>query len=59
MSQSPVPSGEPVTLFMCGPSKCEHDYNRYVPIIIDGQERGSTLVCSKCGRTAFQEAAWE
>ena len=47
-----------VTLFLCGPSKCEHDYSGYIPIIIDGQECGSTLVCRKCGCTAFQEDQW-
>jgi hypothetical protein len=56
-SRTPTPL-PPVTLFMCGPSKCEHDYNRYEPIIVDGQERGETLVCSKCGRSAFEEAQW-
>lgn len=48
-----------LTLFMCGPSKCEHDYSRYEPIVIDGRECGETLVCAKCGRTAFEEAQWE
>ena len=47
-----------VTLFLCGPSKCEHDYSKYEPIIENGRNVGETLVCSKCGRTAFEEAAW-
>lgn len=47
-----------LTLFLCGPSKCEHDYSKREPIVIDGQERGDTLVCSKCGRSAFEEDQW-
>ena len=50
--------GDALTVFACGPSQCEHDYNGYEPIIEDGREIGGTAVCSKCGRTAFDEAAW-
>jgi hypothetical protein len=49
---------EELTLFMCGPSKCEHDYSLYVPIIMDGRECGETLACAKCGATAFEEDQW-
>ena len=41
------------TMFLCGPSKCEHDYSRYEPM-----EGGGTAVCAKCGARAFDEAAW-
>lgn len=51
-------AADPVTLFVCGPSKCEHVYDRYEPIIQDGRTVGETLVCSKCGRTAYEEAQW-
>lgn len=51
-------NGKALTLFMCGPSHCDHDYSRYEPIIQNGREVGETAVCSKCGRTAFEEAAW-
>lgn len=47
-----------LTMFMCGPSKCDHDYSGWQPIMIDGKERGGTAVCSKCGRTAYEEAVW-
>lgn len=49
---------EEVTIFLCGPRKCEHDYSGWEDIVIDGQVRGGTAVCTKCGRTAFSEAAW-
>jgi hypothetical protein len=42
-----------LTMFLCGPSKCEHDYSLYEPM-----EGGGTAVCSKCGARAFDEAAW-
>jgi hypothetical protein len=42
-----------VTIFLCGPSKCEHDYSRY-----EQMEGGETAVCMKCGARAFDEAAW-
>ena len=49
---------EQVTLFLCGPSSCEHDYSKYVPIIEDGREVGETLVCAKCGTTAYNASLW-
>ncbi len=48
----------PLTIFLCGPSKCEHDYAGLEPIIENGKEVGGTAVCSKCGRSAFDEEAW-
>ena len=42
------------TLFLCGPSKCEHDYSDGVEI-----EGGWTAVCVKCGAKAIEEAAWD
>lgn len=51
-------TAEPLTVFLCGPSKCEHDYSGWQDIVVDGQVRGGTAVCSKCGRSAIDEAAW-
>lgn len=49
----------PLTMFLCGPSKCEpHDYSGWQDIVVNGQVRGGTTVCAKCGSTAFDEAAW-
>lgn len=69
MSDRPIPPSDEngrsratpseLTLHLCGPSKtCLHVYDKREPIIIDGLVRGDTLVCSKCGRSAFEEAAW-
>lgn len=45
---------EPVTIFMCGPSKCEHDYSgEWVEL-----ERGGSAKCAKCGVLAINEAYW-
>lgn len=49
-----APTTEPITLFLCGPSKCEHDYSQWIEI-----EGGGTAVCSKCGALAIEEAAWD
>jgi hypothetical protein len=58
----PEKEAEKITLFMCGPSKCEHDYSDYEDVMEDGHEDGHvvgmTAVCSKCGARAFDEAAW-
>jgi hypothetical protein len=50
-----------ITLFLCGPSKCEHDYAKYEPIVDleTGKVVGGTAVCVKCGTTAIEEATWE
>lgn len=48
-----------VTLHLCGPSKCEHDYSGEMPIEDGERLIGSTAVCVKCGRTAYEEAAWQ
>jgi ribosomal protein S27AE len=45
-------------IFLCGPSKCKHDYSRYEAIIEDGKVRSETAICSKCGASAIAEAAW-
>lgn len=50
---------EPLTIFMCGPSKCEHDYSKWEDIVEDGKVRGGTAVCAKCGTSAIAEAAWD
>lgn len=42
-----------LTLFVCGPSKCEHDYAGRRDF-----EGGGTAVCTKCGAEAIAEAAW-
>jgi hypothetical protein len=46
---------EPViTMFMCGPSKCEHDYSGgWVEL-----EQGGSASCVKCGALAISEAYW-
>jgi U5 snRNP spliceosome subunit len=51
----PPPPPKPVTLFMCGPSKCAHDYStQWVEF-----EGGGTAVCSKCGARSIDEAVWD
>ena len=48
-----------LTLFMCGPSKCEHDYSLETEIRDEnGRCTGSTAVCSKCGAWAIDESMW-
>jgi len=51
---------KPVAVFLCGPNReCEHLMDRYEPITdSEGRECGATLVCSKCGETAFNLSAW-
>lgn len=47
-----------LTLFTCGPSKCEHDYSGWQEWTDpDGCRIGSAL-CVKCGAAAIDEAAW-
>lgn len=48
-----------ITLMVCGPSKCEHDYNRFEDVVKDGRVVGGTAVCSKCGVAAIDDAMWE
>ena len=57
-SHEPAPAAAPVTIYICSMSRCEHHYPDTVQIIRDGVQVGQTLICSKCGRTAFEEAAW-
>lgn len=48
-----------ITIYFCGPSKCEHVYDEEENILdIHGNFCGSTLVCSKCGTSAIQESLW-
>lgn len=49
------------TVFLCGPNrKCDHVMDRYEPIVdSDGRECGATLVCSRCGETAFNMSVWD
>ena len=47
-----------LTLFLCGPSKCEHDYQGMEEVRESGESRGWTAVCTKCGARAIDEAAW-
>lgn len=56
MSEKPTPE---VTLFLCGPRKCEHDYQGGEDVIENGENRGWTAVCTKCGARAIDEAVWE
>jgi hypothetical protein len=58
----PPPSGEwsckckDLTLFLCGPAKCDHDWSG--PFVeIDGGRSGSAT-CVKCGARAIDEAMW-
>ena len=52
-------SDSEVTLFVCGPNKtCVHDYAGWQDIIEDGRIVGGTAICTKCGRTAYEEAQW-
>jgi hypothetical protein len=53
MTAAPKPAPD-VTLFLCGPSKCEHDYSQWLDL-----PDGGTAVCVKCGAKAIEEAAWE
>ena len=51
-----------LTLFMCGPKKCEHDYSGpFVEVkdLVSGKVIGGTATCIKCGARAIDEAAWE
>lgn len=49
----------PVTLFRCGPSKCDHDYQGHEDVLNEeGRCVGGTTVCTKCGARAIDEAAW-
>lgn len=48
-----------MTLFECGPNKCEHDYSGEEAVLNDrGQVVGGTTVCTKCGARAIDEAYW-
>lgn len=55
----PSPTPPDVTLFLCGPSKCEHDYQGREPIEDGERLIGETAVCVKCGARAYDEAAWQ
>jgi hypothetical protein len=46
------------TLFLCGRSRCEHEYTLDEPIIENGNVVGGTAVCHKCGARAIDEAMW-
>lgn len=52
---------ENVTIFECGPNKvCDHAMESYIDLYDEnGRICGSTLVCSKCGETAFNISMWE
>ena len=47
-----------LTLFCCGPSKCEHDYSGWVEFKDGNGGGGGTAVCAKCGARAIDEALW-
>ena len=50
---------QPVTLFQCGPSKCDHDYQGHEDVLNEEEQCvGGTTVCIKCGARAIDEAAW-
>ena len=54
----PSTDGNDLTLFLCGPSKCDHDYSKEEEIVENGKVVGGTAVCVKCGRRAIDEANW-
>lgn len=58
----PIKPEEPpaIILFVCGPDRtCDHQMDHYEPIYdSDGRTCGVTLVCAKCGMTAFDMAQW-
>jgi hypothetical protein len=60
MASEPAGAGDPaqITLFECGPKRCEHDYSLWGEIIIEGRVVGGTAFCSKCGASAYDEAQW-
>ena len=48
-----------VTVFRCGPSKCDHDYQGHEDVLNEhGRIVGGTTVCTKCGARAIDEAVW-
>lgn len=59
-----LPPDDPadLTVFMCGPSKCDHDYHSPAAGWVEYQNSGGswtgTAVCSKCGAHAVDEAYW-
>jgi len=55
----PENTNDPVTVFVCGPTKCEHDYSGCQDIVEDGKVIGETAICAKCGQTAYEEAQWQ
>lgn len=49
----------PITMFMCGPSKCDHDYSGEAEMRDEqGRVIGGAAVCVKCGAWAFSEDMW-
>lgn len=54
----PTQQPEELTLFLCGPSKCEHDYSAWREYEAVGGGLIGTRVCSKCGAEAINEALW-
>jgi hypothetical protein len=47
-----------ITLFVCGPKDCEHDYQGWEYVMKDGRVWGGTAICTKCGALAIDEAMW-
>ncbi len=47
-----------LTLFLCGPRKCEHDYSGFRTLDSSTEGYGGTAVCSKCGASAIMESMW-
>jgi len=45
-----------LTVFMCGASKCKHEWDGPERITDDG--RGAELTCSKCGMGAMEDIIW-
>jgi hypothetical protein len=58
MASSTDEDDKAVTVFICGPSKCEHDYQGREPIEDGERLIGETAVCIRCGARAIDEAAW-
>jgi hypothetical protein len=57
----PAGGDSDLTLFICGPKRCEHDFSGpFVEVrnLVTGKVEGGTAVCMKCGARAIDEGAW-
>ena len=49
---------EEMTIFRCGPSRCDHDYSGTAEYTSESGAFTSTAVCVKCGAHAIDEDMW-